>query len=470
MSSNRRYLSHLLEPIALDEENLRTVLSAFQAAILSAIKQIEDHTSRSASDKHDSLYTGDSGVSLLFLRLVLQSNAAGLPDDVKNSLQALIRTHLPPLAEYQPVPGYLSPLETPVGPALVEVFTDLVYPPGSAAVWKTSLTTVKNSIRVASHDFHTGGDEVLYGRAGMLWGMLNLVRWADRNSKEPDQVRRLELASIVDAHTLSKVIGRIIDIGKAGSTAFIRKEGSEESLPLMWEWHGKYYLGAIHGVAGILTVLLQAPHTLIAPHLPIIISTVSALVLLAERNNGHLPSSLPARNKNPLVQICHGSPGLLILLATIRTRHPTHCSDNWDNAEQMACRVVWQEGLLRKGLGVCHGASGNAWSLLLFAHARRGTTIGDKALARALAFLLQAMHMPPLTLIKPVNQSPYCTPDHPYSLFEGIAGVVCAWADACVVIQDRLTRIGGGKPEKRELREPVLGIPGLGGMGAGGVL
>jgi hypothetical protein len=38
--------------------------------------------------------------------------------------------------------------------------------------------------------------------------------------------------------------------------------------------------------------------------------------------------------------------------------------------------------------------------------------------------------------------SVYRRPDHPYSLFEGLAGAVCAWADACVVIRERLEGMG----------------------------
>jgi len=30
--------------------------------------------------------------------------------------------------------------------------------------------------------------------------------------------------------------------------------------PLMYEWHGKKYLGAAHGIAGILFVLIQVSH------------------------------------------------------------------------------------------------------------------------------------------------------------------------------------------------------------------
>lgn len=38
----------------------------------------------------------------------------------------------------------------------------------------------------------------------------------------------------------------------------------------------------------------------------------------------------------------------------------------------------------------------------------------------------------------PTLHSIYRRPDRPYSLFEGLAGAVCAWADACVVIKERL--------------------------------
>ena len=42
----------------------------------------------------------------------------------------------------------------------------------------------------------------------------------------------------------------MLDVGEAG------KEPDIPS-PLMYTWHGKHYLGAAHGLAGIMTVLLQ---------------------------------------------------------------------------------------------------------------------------------------------------------------------------------------------------------------------
>ena len=47
-----------------------------------------------------------------------------------------------------------------------------------------------------------------------------------------------------------KVVKSTLDAGKAGHCPHIPS-------PLMYEWHGTQYLGAAHGLAGILTVLLQ---------------------------------------------------------------------------------------------------------------------------------------------------------------------------------------------------------------------
>lgn len=223
--------------------------------------------------------------------------------------------------------------------------------------------------------------------------------------------------------------------------------------------------------AGILTIILQAPKDIVRPHMPIILATIQDLVQLASNTSGHLPSSLPAKiHSHHHVQICHGSPGLLLLLSTLKSCFP----ENWDEelyarGMQMAAEKVWEEGLVKKGLGLCHGVTGNAWPLLLlyipptlvvFFHtfANRPLSGDDKNLSRGLAFLLHATQLPPLSSS---SNYPYRTPDHPWSLFEGLAGAVCAWADACVILEEKLQ-----KPTKAK----VLGMPGLGGLGAIGIL
>ena len=84
----------------------------------------------------------------------------------------------------------------------------------------------------------------------------------------------------------------------------------------------------------------------------------------------------------------------------------------------------------------------------------------NTSLSRALALLLKSTELPPLA---PGESSPFRTPDHPYSLFEGLAGAVCAWLDACVIIRGNLDK--GTTSTKM-----VLGFPGFGGVGANGYL
>lgn len=135
-------------------------------------------------------------------------------------------------------------------------------------------------------------------------------------------------------------------------------------------------------IVGILTILLQSPRKLIEPHLDTITAIVSALCNITAGNDGHLPSSLPTHiGQRRYVQICHGTPGLLILLSTMRLRFAHIWNQEWEKAETLASEAIWKEGLITKGLGVCHGVSGNAWPWLLQAKVRQGYGFYDEIYA-----------------------------------------------------------------------------------------
>lgn len=71
-------------------------------------------------------------------------------------------------------------------------------------------------------------------------------------------------------------------------------------------------------------------------------------------------------------------------------------------------------------------------------------------------------------------------PDKPYSLYQGLAGTICAWAEACVVIagwlerEDKGREMGGSGVDEGESRkasgEFELGFPTLGGGRITGLL
>jgi hypothetical protein len=208
---------------------------------------------------------------------------------------------------------------------------------------------------------------------------------------------------------------------------------------------------------------------------------------------GHLPASIPLTDVSPiadgLVQICHGTPGAIILLAALRAFHPESFPPGSNNlrvlfeAERKMSDTLWTEGLLKKGMGVCHGLAGNAWSLLLLHVADRSTFFRsstwerqqqhhpsnagprvdpDIHLSRALSFFVQSAQLPPLEYpTATVVELQARKPDSPYSLMEGLAGAVCAWSDACVYIRCILN------PEDTDDFNPhvIFGVPGLGGLG-----
>lgn len=215
--------------------------------------------------------------------------------------------------------------------------------------------------------------------------------------------------------------------------------------------------------------------------------------------------------RSELVQLCHGIPGLLILLGAalkngVFTRN--RWNPSWDQAIYLGSERVWEEGLLSKGGSLCHGISGNAWGWLLLHDAfeyhsdnindaRQAylgrtqieslphTEISQKLdsgyfLSRALSFMLHARETKPYDKSESSDKD-YRMPDEPYSLFEGLAGTICAWADTCAVLQARLRKmelVDQGVCMKNGLpRDPVfqnamsrqVGFPALGGNAAMGI-
>ncbi|RPA81922.1 Lanthionine synthetase C-like protein [Ascobolus immersus RN42] len=463
-SSPKRYHDHQLEPAQLDAAGQKKTLSALQRSIRKGINFIEESDrmkGKNFSDRHDSLYTGESGISLMYLRIFLQAKALDMPDKEISYLAERVRLHMPRLSEHSPPAGRLSPIGGPTGPAVVEVLRQLLLvDPNEDADdlkdrWKTAMKTLKNATNNSLQTDVDQVDEILYGRAGLLWALLNFRRLV--HDKVGDSGRLEDLHRICGSPIITGLVEDIIRSGKDGARLY-EEEFGEPGLSLMWEWHGKYYLGAIHGATGILAILLQAPKSILKPHIETILQTIDQLRELVESKNGFLPSSLPHRHKHhQLVQICHGAPGYLLLLSSLRTLHPEHWKDSFYPSS--INKHIWEQGLLTKGLGLCHGISGNAYPWLLLSTLNQaGNEHDEQALAYGTAFIVHSEKCPPMFAKTPYE---YRMPDHPLSLFEGLAGAMCAWSDACAALHNQL--------EPKE-QVPILGFPGIGGVGAIGML
>ena len=168
-------------------------------------------------------------------------------------------------------------------------------------------------------------DENLYGRAGTLY-LLRLVRhWVPGSS------------SLVDP-AIAEISNTILNNGPR------------------WKWHGRRYLGAVHGDAGILTQLV-----LTSPSLAPQMETVLESLLSRQTEDGNWPASESTTHTpgKGLVQFCHGAPGVIVSLLSMRPHFPS-LQAKIDEAVSRARECVWAQGLLKKEPNLCHGIFGNA--------------------------------------------------------------------------------------------------------------
>jgi lantibiotic modifying enzyme len=78
----------------------------------------------------------------------------------------------------------------------------------------------------------------------------------------------------------------------------------------MYEWHGKKYWGAAHGLAGILHVLM---HMELKPDEVEDVKGTLCYILKSRYPSGNYPSS-EGSESDRLVHWCHGAPGIALTL------------------------------------------------------------------------------------------------------------------------------------------------------------
>ena len=123
---------------------------------------------------------------------------------------------------------------------------------------------------------------------------------------------------------LDDAIQRVV----AATLASGRRHGGDG---LRYAWHGKEYVGAAHGYAGILYLLLKAGCR--DPALRALADWLRDL----ETREGNWPSSLPdARAK--LVHFCHGAPGVVFAMAEA---HRVYGDESFRDACLRGAETVW---------------------------------------------------------------------------------------------------------------------------------
>lgn len=131
---------------------------------------------------------------------------------------------------------------------------------------------------------------------------------------------------------------------------------------------------------------------------------------------------------------CHGAPGFLMLFSTLLrlSASPTHpltlspaLHSKLVGCIQRGADLVFKEGFLRKGVGNCHGIGGSVYALLAVSEVL--DPAGDSN--QTCTYFLRATELAYLATKYQsfTNSGEMRTPDHPWSLYEGIAGMCCGW-------------------------------------------
>jgi len=145
---------------------------------------------------------------------------------------------------------------------------------------------------------------------------------------------------------------------------------------------------------------------------------------------------------------CHGAPGILILLSTVLRvlSHQSQIKGNetlvrkLNGALLRGADVVYQKGLLRKGVGLCHSVAGSVYALL---------AVSDVVNVKGEEFLLKAAHLACLATFHEdmTTSKEMRIPDHPWSLYEGLAGACCVWSEILSRLDSaRFRRASSGFP------------------------
>ncbi|XP_072179333.1 lanC-like protein 2 [Diadema setosum] len=356
-------------------------------SVASLIGQLEAGLRRECDETDQSVYTGVTGVSLLYLHLyrkLRREEYLGKSlEFVKRPLRHLKGRRVTFMC------GDGGPL------AVGAVLYHLMNQPSQVRDCVKKLEGLHRMVLDSALP-----DELLYGRVGYLYALLFLQKNLGEGYINPDLI--------------DKVCQRILDSGQR----LAREERS--ASPLMFEWHEKKYIGAAHGMAGILALLLQVNCPAVTKSLQSLIKPTVDYILALHFPSGNFPSSL-GNQTDRLVHWCHGAPGVIHMLLQA---YKVFDEEQYLNAALCCGDVIWQRGLLRKGYGLCHGTAGNGYAFVALYQA----TKDPKQLYRACKFAEWCMDY---------GKHGCRVADRPYSLMEGLAGTIYFLSDLLSPSQSR---------------------------------
>ena len=185
-----------------------------------------------------------------------------------------------------------------------------------------------------------------------------------------------------------------------------------------------YLYGAAHGLVGILFPLMHNTAFIEQSQYRAIVES-SLNELLTKQTDGIFISHSTSEKANSKFHWCHGSPGTVPALIK---GHQLFKSPQYLAIAELATEKVWKRGIVWKGANLCHGVCGNTYAFLnMFNY-----THNVKYLYYAYQFCLlagDAEMQCKFASATDASRKKVGSPDHPFSLMEGIAGEGCFYLD-----------------------------------------
>lgn len=269
--------------------------------------------------------------------------------------------------------------------------------------------------------------EILYGISGYLYCLLELQERFENIENKDFQV---SLGSSV-----RDLLEILLEDGLSNWGKNLNLQKPPKDFRLYYTFHKKEYFGAAHGLFGVLYLLMKAyilnkdllekETEKFAEALKISIKHSINYILDFQTASGGFPSSEKRRGDDSLVQFCHGSPGSIpCLLIAAKFFNGEPLGEKCLKSALLAGENVWKYGILKKGFGLCHGISGNGYSLLSIYR----ETNDPVWLYRAYCFLSVKTDKNYTTIIDNFefhDRDVIGKSDNPYSVMLGLSGDLC---------------------------------------------
>jgi hypothetical protein len=185
------------------------------------------------------------GISLGYLRLAQQaSSLAGMNEPPLPVFRSLATQRIPSNGPDIPLDiGLLSPvpINSPLSAVVMRILVkcadgDLTgVAPSDIACISQAIDMAADHGPVAFYNGHSlGADEIMFGRAGLLWAILNI---RTHLYDTPEEVKQL-FSRILEA--VPMLLDVVIAAGRHGAAEYVKNHGDEHAFPLMWTWFGGF--------------------------------------------------------------------------------------------------------------------------------------------------------------------------------------------------------------------------------------